>query len=313
MTDKTGKDGMIPAPIIVSSLIFAAVFIGMHWIVVKVLPESKRLPERAPIDWTQNFLLSPDKPNRIVAGSSYADRLTPHNSDPDTLMININGGSAFDALAMLEKIDDADYTPNLMAIEINRLTVLEPKDWLVEMLDEPSYSAWKSIPMLREKNRPMSIAGWPIHVLMNKVYLTGMERLEPAGSASNIDVLQPDPKLLEMNIQDQKKYLEDPVDNEDLAAIVYKLEKAVSKLQKDGCQVVFFHMPIHAELHFLDGPRSLFRAMKQAFPEERYDWVPEVDPGDYVFTDAVHMDGPSASRYMKFLETAIAGLSGSEE
>lgn len=307
-----GKTKLKSTPIMIRSLLFAAVFIGMHWLVVKVLPESKRLPERAPIDWTQNFLLSPDKPARIVAGSSYADRLTPHNSDPDTLMININGGSAFDALAMLDKIKDTEYTPSLMAIEINRLTVIEPKDWLVEMLAEPSYSAWNSVPMLREKNRPMSIAGWPIHVLMNKLYLTGMERLGPPGSAANIDVLEPDPKLLEMNIEDQKKYLEDPVDDEKLAAIVYKLEKAVSKLQKNGCQVVFFHMPIHAELNFLDGPRSVFKAIRQAFPEDRYDWVPEVDPGDYIFTDAVHMDSPSASRYMKFLENAISDLSGSE-
>ncbi len=305
-------------PVGVRALAFSLLFTALHFGAVRVIPETKRMPERDPIDWAQKFLLRESRVHTLIAGSSIADRLDPFNTDDDTVMITINGGSAFDGLLMLESIDGQNSAPDIVAIEINRLVVLDPKEWLTDTLNPYYRKAWTELPVLREANRPMSIAAWPVQVSLNKAHITLRDKLrtdspvsEKNGEPESLDEKRAE--LLRLNILEQKLVLENPVDDQTLKSIVERLNEHIDRLREAGSLVILFHMPVHPELHFLDGPRSLLTHLKDAFPESEIPWVPEVDPGDYQYSDAIHMTPDSARRYFGFLTNSIRTIAAGEQ
>lgn len=303
-------------PIAWRSACFLVVFIGLHWVTTRIIPESKRLPERDPIAWAQYFFLRSQKPETLILGSSIADRLDPFNKDPRTTMITINGGSSFDGLAILGALDNPDDLPKVVAIEINRLVVLHPKEWLSNLLEENYRHAWENFPILREANRPVALMGWPIHVTLNKAAITLNARnglitaSEPvAETAEETAVSAADQsKLLELNIQDKTMELDAELDPKWIQEIVATLDAHITSLEQHNVRVILFHMPIHPELQKLKGPQTILHAIKNAFPESRVPWVPEVSPSDSQYTDAVHLDAESAKAYYEFLISSIDSI-----
>lgn len=283
----------------IRSACFLLLIIFGHYLVTVILPESKRLPERGPIAAAQKFILQDSTSKRVVVGSSFADRLDPFNSDPATTMITINGGSAFDGLALIKERAATKNLLDVIAIEVNRLIVFDEKEWVEQLLKSPNKKIWKSAAILRDHNRPFSVIGWPIHTVLNKVYLTLSTPPSKKESIANVDeeIESEIQERLDRNIAEQKKYLETGIEDEKLLKILEKLENYVKEFQSQGTKVVFFNMPIHPELEVLETPSKLLAGVREKFPESEYLWLEDVDASQYNYTDGIHLDPESAQRY----------------
>lgn len=292
------SDQLIPG-----ALIWFFVFLCGHWVVISVLPESKRLPDRGPIAAAQKFILKPESPELVIAGSSFADRLDPFNQAAGTEMITINGGSAFDGLLMVKERSQSFPAPSRIAIEVNRLIVLEEKDWVTEIFKRPYSAMWKKVPVLRDANRPVAIIGWPTHTAMNKLTMAVASKIlnPPSHALEGSESSEAENQRLERNLKEQAEYLSTPVSDEHLEAICGKLEEYLKYFEEAGTRVALFRMPIHPSLEVLDTPARLSSLLKARFPDSEYLWIPDVDSSQYQYTDGIHLDPPSAQMYLNHL------------
>lgn len=297
------------ASLIPTSIAIAVFLSILHYAVATILPSDKRLPDRGPIAAAQQFILNDVSPDIVILGSSFADRLDPFNTNPQVEMITINGGSAFDGLAMLQARSNQEKNlPNVVAIEVNRLIVYEEKDWLKKMLSQPNKWMWSKIKSFQDANRPTSIFGWPIHVALNKANLILAQKLKLAGDKSKLNLPEDEEtqsQLLELNLIEQRKYLETGISQDQLVKIHQKLSKHTEGLREKGVHIVFFHMPIHFSLENLSTPKKLNKVISESFEKESWDWVEEVDAQNFNFTDGIHLDPESAQRYHAILSEKL--------
>ena len=292
-----------------SGLCFLIVIIS-HYLVTTTLPDSKRLPERGPIVAAQKFILQEKTPRCVIVGSSFADRLDPFNTDPETTMITINGGSSFDGLALIKERSSSQTPPKIIAIEINRLIIYDEKEWVTKLLSETNKKIWKSTPFLRDYNRPLSILGWPIHTGFNKLYLTVTSKL-PLFKTTDAKSTELQDRF-NRNIAGQKEYLEAGIEDDKISSITSKLREYVKEFSDRGAHIILFCMPIHPDLEKLETPRKLLAGIKNGFPAPEFSWLENVDAAEYEYTDGIHLAPKSAEKYYTILTDKITGIEKNE-
>jgi hypothetical protein len=145
------------------------------------------------------------------------------------------------------------------------------------------YQARRRLAFLAETNKP--------HLVAQRALIEGDEKTAgpahpAAGGPTPLPNEQTEPDAAEAALS-REQYeslsarrageLADAIDAKALNRIVRDLKQHVANLEKRGIEVVFFEMPEHPD--FADAPRptSVRQRLKEAFPEDRYAWVPDVD------------------------------------
>jgi hypothetical protein len=100
--------------------------------------------------------------------------------------------------------------------------------------------------------------------------------------------------------------LADAIDAKALERIVRDLKHHVASLEKRGIEVVFFEMPEHSDFAEAPRPTSVRQKLKEAFPEDRHAWVPDVDRTTYRTTDFVHLTAAGSKRYAEVLKSFLS-------
>ena len=106
---------------------------------------------------------------------------------------------------------------------------------------------------------------------------------------------------MERIIQDHIKRLTGPVDPDLAQQLVETLSAYVDRLMHDGVQIIFFEIPSYEVFQYTDKKRFWRSRLHEAFPPDRYAWVPEVEWNNYRTIDATHLDPDSAQKYSNHL------------
>ncbi len=306
---------------IVKSFAVCLVLLGAWHLLINRLAPRYRAGGEAGSQAEQNvmrgeaFVYAQAKPRVVVVGSSISNRLK--DLPRDWYNLSFNGGSAFTGLEMMLR---ADKVPDVILIETNVL-MLDADDQQLRSLFSPGlYPARRKLPFLRETNKPHLIAqraligaGKPAKTDAAAVDAPTSGELAPPAARSSpaeadaADVALPHEQFERLKVR-RGDELSVPLETDRLDKISRNLTRYVTQLQQRGGNVIFFEMPEHAEFMDMPRPDSVRRRVREAFPAERYQWVPDVDPRDYRTTDFVHLTARSAGRYADLLKAHVAAL-----
>jgi hypothetical protein len=298
---------------ILQSFAVCVVLLGTWHLTVNRLPTKYRVGGNVGSQQEQNvirgetFVYANQQPRVVVVGSSIANRLK--DLPRDWFNLSFNGGSAFTGLEIIAR---ADKRPKVVLIETNMLLLPADDQQLRQLFTPGVYQARRRLAFLAETNKP--------HLVAQRALIEGDERTSsparpaPGGSwSSPTEPAEPDAAETALSREQYESLsarrageLADAIDANALDRIVADLKYHVVNLEKRGVEVVFFEMPEHSD--FADAPRptSVRRKLKDAFPEDRYAWVPDADRGTYRTTDFVHLTAAGSKRYAELLKSFLS-------
>jgi hypothetical protein len=191
----------------------------------------------------------------------------------------------------MEIVERSNKTPRIVLVETNVLTVARDARLLDSLFFPIVSQARGRFPSLREQYKPS-------HVLVTELP-GGKTKPSTGGLTGDRFAEQVNRRLAELRVAPRPDALDD---------IAQRLATSVKRLQAKGCRVVFFEVPEYPQSEHLPKPEALRAKLHELFPEDKYAWVPHVDPGDFQTTDAVHLDPASAKRYAQIVAEFVTTL-----
>lgn len=223
-----------------------------------------------------------------VVGTSLSARLVM-DSLPDFNNLAFGGMSASDGLAI---VDRRERKPEMLLLETNLYYKTGSADFLEPLFNPVNYSLKKYLVAFRSDKQPIALATSGAIAAVK-----GLKRSERDSSASGPkkEVL-----LQQRAFEEQLKAYATLPEQRDVQRELAALKTQIQGLEKQGVKVAFLEVPINAEL--VNSLRQTYtrRQFRQAFPPERYTYVP-VKVWNFKTTDGLHMNRDEASRYSGFL------------
>jgi len=218
----------------------------------------------------------------VIIGSSLAYRLALDSFPQGTANLGFGGLSVYDGLELIRR---SGRKPKRVLVETNIL-FREPDRAFLDALFQPGlYQMRRQLPLMREENQPSGVLfGW-----MKQRFLA-QRSPEAAGDSSA------GPSAVMLN-EHRAKYAELPADSTQ-ARFADMLASGAQALEQQGAEVIFFEMPIEAELEasrLAEGARALVKAR---FPTHR---VLRAGPDGWRTTDGLHLAKPDAARFSGWL------------
>jgi hypothetical protein len=296
---------------ILQSFAVCVVLLGAWHLAVNRLPTKYRVGGNVGSQQEQNvirgetFVYATQQPRVVVVGSSIANRLK--DLPRDWFNLSFNGGSAFTGLEIIAR---SGKSPKVVLIETNMLLLPADEQQLRQLFTPGVYQARRRLAFLAETNKPHLVAQ---RALIERDEKTASPARPAPGASSPAEPTEPDAAETALSREQYESLsvrrageLADAIDAKTLDRIVRDLKHHVANLEKRGIEVVFFEMPEHAP--FADAPRptSVRHKLKEAFPEDRYAWVPDSDRATYRTTDFVHLTAAGSKRYADVLKSFLS-------
>ena len=193
----------------------------------------------------------------------------------------------FGSCTGLEIIALSGKIPQVVFIETNYIFKGSDKE-LVNKVIEKQWTRLRHVaPALLKKNRPDSL------------FKTAVRRIS---NARRTEIASPDFGRLNTEELDRfHRIYNEPIDTQHFENILEELEKHVDYIRAQGCQIVFFEMPVHKDLYhsrLLEYQRNTLKAL---FNDKHYHWIESGQLHDYQTVDGIHLTKESMYRYAHFL------------
>jgi len=235
----------------------------------------------------ERFVYGTDVPDAtVIVGSSLAYRIVLDSMPQGTTNLGFGGLSIYDGLTLVERSGKA---PARVLIETNVL-FREPDHGFLKALFEPGlYELRREVPMMQEENQPSGVLfGWLKQRLLK-------ERGANDGSADSTAV--PNAVMME---EHRGNYGQLPADSTQQRFLAM-LEHKVHALEERGIEVIFFEVPIEAELM-----SSALASESRALIEARFPGRTFIRSSErWRTTDGLHLDKRDAQRFSGWLAAAL--------
>lgn len=255
-------------------------FIGVDWDTTQHLANGNRIKaERFAFDKSADG-------GTVIVGSSLAYRLVLDSFPRGTANLGFGGLSIYDGLELIRR---SGRKPERVLVETNIL-FREPDRAFLNALFEPGlYQMREQLPLMREENQPSGVLfGW-----LKQRFLKGRSPVAASDGNSGPSAV--------MLAEHRARYAELPADTTQ-ARFADLLAQGIKAVEGSGAEVVFFEMPIEAELiesKLLARTRSL---VMQRFPANRF---VRAEPQGWRTTDGLHLTKPDAARFSGWLARTV--------
>jgi hypothetical protein len=218
----------------------------------------------------------------VIVGSSLAYRIVLDSMPQGTTNLGFGGLSIYDGLTLVER---SGKMPSRVMIETNVL-YREPDHGFLKALFEPGlYEVRRAVPMMQEENQPSGVLfGWlKQRLLKERDADHGQDDTTAVPNAVMMDEHRGNYALLPADSTQQR--------------FMAMLERNVHALEERGIEVIFFEVPIEAELM-----SSALAAHSRAIIEARFPGRTFIRSNErWRTTDGLHLDKRDAQRFSGWL------------
>jgi hypothetical protein len=155
------------------------------------------------------------------------------------------------------------------------------------------------LPIFREEYQPVSAFYPKLIVLRNK--LLQLIRF-------NNTSVNPDKNLTDTLISQFVEQYQKPISEKQRELIQQEaefLKLQISKLRQEGVRVVLFDIPRDPRLQATLQEKQIKALMKELFPVNQFEWLPEPPPRNWKTYDGVHIVSSDAKYYVTFLKNHL--------
>ena len=193
----------------------------------------------------------------------------------------------FGSCTGLEIIALSGKVPEVVFIETNYIFKGSDKELVTRIFEKQWRKLRQVAPSFLKKNRPDSLIKSAVRQLSN---------------ARRPEITSPDFGRLNAEELDRfYRIYNEQIDTHHFGYILEELEKHLEYIRAQGCQIVFFEMPVHKDLYhskLLEYQRSTLKAL---FNDKNYHWIESGQLHDYQTIDGIHLTKESMYRYANFL------------
>ena len=223
----------------------------------------------------------------VILGSSMSARVPINKANDSLINLAFDGLSAYDGI---ELVLTKTQKPTTVYIEINTI-FKERNEEFHDALFSPIQNWLKSaFDAFLTKNQPVAILKGLIHYKKDR-------RTE----ANVLPVAEVPPIVNQMMLSSSiKMYASYPSDNV-ITARLNRLASLINALEKQGCNVVFFEMPVHPSLCQSALSIRIRYELYRRFPKERFTYIPQPDCDQFHTNDGIHLTAVSAALYASYV------------
>lgn len=289
------------------SLLVAVLLLFSWSIFIKIVPFSLSQHQwQKNIVVAEKFMFSKIDVDNVIVGSSLSDRLIM-DSLPNFYNLAMSGQSVFDGLNIILNKKEA---PKRVFIEINVLSRGE-NTVFKEIVSSPIQNALKNnSDIFKTDKHPISFIEKelfrPIIKLFFSKIISRLQRLTQtkSGETQNKNVTTTFfDKMLDLRKDEYSKI----VDSLEMNRKFEKLSQDITILKSQGVKIIFFEMPINAQLVDLNLAVYFRNKVKNEYPHFDFIEHPK-DLENYKTTDGHHLTKDEAKIYSGYLNKRVTDL-----
>lgn len=269
-----------------SLIVCLAAVIAWHFIQPRMPGNHHRIPGqvRANYHRSQAFVLNAPANAEVIAGSSMSDRLDARELGPERVKLTFPGGGPLTALEIIRR---SGRVPSVLWFETNLIVRDADESLISDATDAWRVELRRKSPAFTEHGRPSAYGVGIFRTLFGRAcrVVPALGGAAPAPSAG----VPLDPAVFEGMMRTNRRGLSIPPDAADLGRRVELIGQQVDSLQKAGCKVVFFEMPVEPTLTGLAEPAAIREAMRKRFPADHYRWLDLSRETPWQTTDGIHL------------------------
>jgi len=242
--------------------------------------------DQANITAAQQYIYETDKTSFVLLGSSLTTVLKDTPLKNLFYNLSFNAGSA---LTGLEIISRSDKTPHIIFIETNMIINLKNHAFINRLFSPFIWKLRGFFPILQGQYQPVN------------VFLSAIKNRFGASKIKK-KTLKTDSAVFKKILALKKEQFSIRPTISLVKPTMVELKRLITLLERRGSKIVFFEMPVHAEL--AASKRALFiqKIFRQYFPKKDYPWITIADHNAYQTIDGIHLN---YSSYIKFADFFI--------
>nr|ABH02993.1 SpaJ [Spirochaeta aurantia] len=259
----------------VAGVVFIGLFVSFNLFLVLCSPTYGLITRNPALSRLQQYFLAGPavREDTVVVGSSLPAMLSERGLGPHVRNLSFPGHSSIVGIDLLRR---ASYVPKRLLIEA--FVVRDPAEFQdANVLDPASLFLAGAVPSSQPNQMPVSL------VIGGIQEAAGM-RKEPVFRGYPAGQI---PEVPETSAEQK----------ENLHRWIASAVPILQWFESQGTELVFFTMPHHPEYPTVVD-RVAVAEYQATFPPDRYLWIPNL-PGDYEWTDGLHMTRASGEEYAK--------------
>jgi len=254
--------------------------------------------------WQNNFIRlqryayqNASQSNIVLAGSSLTANLPASEIGSSVSNLGMSGGCTQTAV---EAVVRKSPKPAIVIVEINNTIDRKIDNQMIDSIYNPFlYTLRFYLPIFREEYQPISAFYPKVTALRNKI----LQFIRFNNTSMN-----PDKKLTDTLISQFIEEYQKPVSEKQIKLIQQEsefLKLQISQLRKEGVRVVLFDIPRDPRLQATLQEKQIKALMKELFPVNQFEWLPEPPPRNWKTYDGVHIVSSDAKYYVTFLKNQL--------
>lgn len=239
----------------------------------------------------------------VTVGSSLTVNLPIDDIGSSVINLGMAGGCTQTGL---EAVWRNSSRPAILMIEINETISRKLDARMIDFIYNPLlYTVRLYMPMLREEYQPVSVFLTRVVPLIHQLKST--KRLVNKQKDNN-PVVNVDQKLTDTLIRQITEDYKNPLSENEkrlLRQEARAIKIKISKIRKDGVRVVLFDVPRDSQVQATVRGKQLHALMKELFPVNDFEWLPEPPPRQWTTSDGLHLVSSDARDYVAFLKKQL--------
>jgi hypothetical protein len=246
--------------------------------------------------------------NIVLVGSSLTANIPVDLIGEYIINLGLNGGCTQTGLEVAIR---QDVKPKILLVEINNTINRKVDRQVIESNYNPVlYNFRRYLPSFREEYKPATQIILRFDELRNNFKKVGKpvekkiddEKTEHQQSTDGHNSLGD--KLISQLIQSNSK----PLSSQERSLLKQEaqyIKSQISKIERDGTHVILFNVPGDHRLENTLAVKQSRLLMKELFPANNFDWLPEPPDRQWLTGDGAHLTKSDARVYANFLKDRL--------
>ncbi|MCT7978385.1 hypothetical protein [Laspinema olomoucense] len=284
-------------PLVRPLLVFLFLMTCYHTFMVNgVVPSSEGLNiQQSNIIKVENYVYNNLPYEIILTGSSRTAKIeADYFGQAQVANIGIRGGASQTGLELVNRNHNK---PPIMLVEVNGTIAQGVNQELVEAAYHPLfYGIRRYLPMFKQEYQPVAVA---IEILKNWQGISA-EKLEQ----QRVNELLKNPQMRENTLRPAIEERREKFTVKQINKLTEEsqiLKNKIAEIENQGVRVILFDVPGDQLIDQTPQRLEEKKLMKQLFPAENYEWLPEHPPKEWITTDGIHLARSEAREYASFI------------
>ncbi|MCT7989260.1 hypothetical protein [Laspinema olomoucense] len=253
----------------------------------------------------ERYIYNTGDPQIVLVGSSKTAVLLEKYFD-STPVTNISM-SASSSQTGLKLVELKNKKPDVLLVELNYTLTIQPDYESIEPVQNPVLNLIKTgFPIFREEYKPVS-------VFVDTLKKESEERDEE-NTDSPLDFV-PNQELRKKIISDRIEKLQvslPPEEKQEIQEQSAVIKQEIIRLQERGIRVILFDLPVEPQVANTPQRNQETALIREMFPEERFEWLPQPPTEDWITFEGVHLVPPHAKKFAVFIQEQLLASKNSK-